>query len=154
LIGPDFYDERLFVYPGMFTNPTLTNLDEPVAVLIEKALEGSPDLAIKVVGRLIGGTLGHEIIHSIIGLIVFEQTNGELGDHLSGTSLDHKGDVMLNPNFSTFDGATGVLIAEKDKFPAEGSFSGPLDIVFTVKPKRGGSLDEIERNYPVPPAFQ
>ncbi len=154
LVGPAEFDERLFVYPGSFTNPSVTHLDEPVAPLVEKALQGSPDLTVKVVGRLIGATLGHEILHSLFGFFVFEQVDASLADHLSGTKPKHKGDIMLRTDHWTFSGATGILITDPDKFPAESSFAD-LGIGFILKPKSsGGSLIEIERTFPVPPAFQ
>jgi hypothetical protein len=76
-IGPGDFDEIIEVFAGAFDDAVAGNANEEVddvtnevvGVLVGSGLTSSPekDLAIQVLGRLLGETLAHEIVHSLIG---------------------------------------------------------------------------------------
>lgn len=74
------FNETIELFPGAYDNPVAggsTNMVdvESQAILLQIKNEASPttellDFAVKVFGRLIGETLAHEIVHSLLGSTV------------------------------------------------------------------------------------
>jgi hypothetical protein len=76
--GPAVFNETIELFPGAYDNPTggapsPTMIDtETQAILMDILGQASPppalfDFAVDVFGRLIGETLAHEIVHSLLG---------------------------------------------------------------------------------------
>lgn len=82
-IGATSFNERIVLFPGAYDvpQPSVPNTQATMvdattqAILLEIQAAASPsaallDLAIKVFGRLIGETMAHEIVHSLLGVSV------------------------------------------------------------------------------------
>jgi hypothetical protein len=76
--GPAVFNETIELFPGAYDNstsgpPSPTMIDtETQAILMDVQGQASPpaallDFAVEVFGRLIGETLAHEIVHSLLG---------------------------------------------------------------------------------------
>jgi len=77
--GPTVHDETIELFPGAYDNPmppgvsSATWVDtETQALLMDIQGQAAPpaallDFAVEVMGRLIGETLAHEIVHSLLG---------------------------------------------------------------------------------------
>lgn len=74
------FNETIDLFPGAYDNPVAGGSDtmvdvESQAILLQIKSEAAPsaallDFAVKVFGRLIGETLAHEIVHSLLGTTV------------------------------------------------------------------------------------
>ena len=79
-IGSAAFDDTIEIFPGAYDNAVSGGSDtmvdvESQALLIQIQSTASPsadllDFAVKVFGRLIGETLAHEILHSLLGFTV------------------------------------------------------------------------------------
>ena len=79
-LGSGIFNETIDLYPGAYDATITGNNDlmidtESQAIMMQIKSEASPsaallDFAAKVFGRLIGETLAHEIVHSLLGTLV------------------------------------------------------------------------------------
>ncbi len=109
--GPGVFNERIEIYPKAYSNP-VTGLDfgvdletQALIIQLESMTFTDPDLenfAVKVFGRLIGETMSHEIIHSIIGLIATSPGNAH-----NPTSITN--DIMNRGIDRNFTQRTGLV---------------------------------------------
>ena len=99
--GAGVFNERIEIYPKAYTNPT-TGLEfgvdletQALVIQLEAMTITDPDLeafAVKVFGRLIGETISHEIIHSIIGLISTTPDNAHNPTVIANDIMNQGGD--------------------------------------------------------------
>lgn len=109
--GPGHFNERLELYPGAYILPANNpefGVDTETQALVQR-LQGmtmsDPDMeafAIKVFGRLIGETMAHEIIHTIIGLISTSPGNAH-----NPTTVAN--DIMNRGGTRSFTNRTGLV---------------------------------------------
>lgn len=79
-MGAASFDETIELFPGAYDNPVAGGSENMVdtvsqAILVQIQNDASPsadliDFAVKVFGRMIGETLAHEIVHSLLGTAV------------------------------------------------------------------------------------
>ena len=155
--GPNSFDDKLEVYPGAFDIPVPSpnaneHLDEVtnsiVTAIKNSALTSTPEknLAIAVLGRLIGETLAHEILHTLIGRnIAGAFHNAEPGIE---SDIMNKGFNRSFTSRSAFEidttqiaGGDLTLIITNDK-----------DIFFINIPT-GVAQAQLNTHFPVPPTF-
>lgn len=148
-IGPADFDEVIDLFPGAMTDPNATDIDDAVVATIQAALTAPPltsnpagALAVTVVGRIIGASLAHEIVHALVGAM------------FAGGSFhtNAQRDLMRRGSGYTFEHLTGIQITDAVTFPAAGSFvdTGADNI---NRPQVDGSLPGLQANFPVPPVF-
>lgn len=110
-VGANIYNERIELYPGAYIN-TVTNSDlgidvETQALVMQLSSMSftDPDLeefAVKIFGRLIGETMAHEILHSLLGLISTSPADGHNRPAISN-------DIMNRGFERTFTQRTGLV---------------------------------------------
>jgi hypothetical protein len=146
-LGPTHFDEIITIFPGAMTSTLASDLDDRVVALIQ-ALLATPftstperDLAVTVVGRIIGTALAHEILHALIGFAF-----------AGNAHTNAARDLVAGGRAFNFEHLTGVQVTDEASFPAPGSF---VDIGrdHINRPQVDGSLPPIEASFPVPPAF-
>jgi competence ComEA-like helix-hairpin-helix protein len=147
VFGTGVDNETIDVWPGAFTNiipGDETFVDtETVAVVLE--LQSTPianpaleDLAVRIVGRLIGETMAHEIVHALIGPV-----------HLPATPDAH--DLMEVGGRRNFLDRTGIEDTSHTSPVVPTNF---VDHGLTSIAGIGaGNQALIDANFPVPPAF-
>lgn len=156
--GPTSYNDVIDVFPGAFSNAVPApnanqNVDEVtnsiISVIASSALTSTSEknLAITIFGRLIGETLAHEILHSLIGF------------NISG--LDHNpapgiaSDIM-NLGFNrSFSARTGfdIDVAQIAGGNLQSIIVGDRDVFFINIPT-GVAQAQLNTNFPVPPTFK
>ncbi len=156
-IGPNDFDETIDVWPGAFADAVAGNANENVdeltnsvvGVIQASALSSSTEksFAIRVLGRLVGETLAHEIIHSLIGSVL------TAGFHNAGPGLES--DIMNRGIDRSFTARTGFEI---DQTAIAGGdltqiITHDRGIVFINIPT-GTAQAELDRHFPVPPRFR
>ncbi|MRX27806.1 hypothetical protein [Kangiella sp. HZ709] len=123
--GPTVFNESIEIYSGEYDDPVVSILDDAVNQLVSKiASLGSPDarlnsLLIDLVGRLIGETLAHEIIHSMIGKVI--NPNGTRTNHHSPHIA--AGCIMNPGSKRNLKARTGIEITDLPNFPDVGSYT-------------------------------
>jgi hypothetical protein len=99
--GPTVFNETIDIFPGAMDNPAGELSIDAVALLIDIEAQGmTPVLepfAVNVVGRLLGLSIAHEIIHSLLG---FDIPTGHNSPAIPG-------DIMNQGRDLTFLDATG-----------------------------------------------
>lgn len=150
LVGPTFFDEVIDVFPGAMTDAGATDIDDQVVAAIQAAIAAPPltsnpanSLAVVAVGRIIGASLAHEIIHSLVGFMF----------PLGAAHTNAQRDLMRNGSAFTFEHLSGIQITDQANFPAQGSFTD-LGADHINRPQVDGSLPGLQSSFPVPPAFQ
>jgi len=157
LVGPQFFDELIVVFAGAYDDPVGGGANEHVdemtneVVRAIRALGGvssqEKDLAMRVLGRLYGETLAHEIVHSLIG--------GRLSDVGHNAHPGILDDLMNWGNDRSFEKRTGfvvdpVVIGSADILTLLAQDKG---IQFINIPT-GTAKQQIDTFFPVPPAFK
>jgi len=149
-IGPNDFDETIDVFAGAFDDPVAGNANaevdeatnEVIAAIVAFGNMSSveKDLAFVVFGRVLGETLAHEIVHSLIG--------ATLGDGFHNAHPGLLDDLMNHGIDRSFESRSGF-----EKLGALGS--GPLGtvlrdrgVVFVDIPTTD-SQTQIDRNFPV-----
>lgn len=121
-IGPAVFDETISIWPGAFDDAVSSGaaaaVDDATRQIVQ-TMQGQDftdlaikQLAIQVVGRLIGESLAHEIIHSLLGFLIPTGHN----------SPAVPSDIMNRGNDRSFQDRTGFEIVDLANFPADGSF--------------------------------
>ena len=148
LVGPTHFDEVIDIFPGAMTDPNATDIDDNVVATIQAALTAPPltstpegALAVTVVGRVIGASLAHEILHSLVGFMF-----------AGNAHTNAQRDILRNGSAFTFEHLTGIQVASPTDFPAEGSFAD-LGADHINRPQVDGTLPGLQANFPVPPTF-
>ena len=149
LVGPTQFDEIIDLFPGAMTDPNATDIDDNVVATIQAALTAPPltstpegALAVTVVGRVLGASLAHEILHSLVGFM--------FGGNAHTTA---QRDILRNGSGFTFEQLTGFQVTDTAHFPAAGSFTD-LGADQINRPQVDGTLPGLQANFPVPPTFQ
>ncbi len=147
VFGTGVGNETIDIWPGAFDNvipndPTFVDT-ETNALVIQLASQtisdpAMEDLATKVVGRLIGETMAHEIVHALIGPV-----------HLPvATDVNDLMEVGGNRSFrqrTGFEDTAHTSPVVPSNFVDHG--------IATIGPIGAGNQALIDANYPVPPAF-
>lgn len=147
LPGPANPAEDIAVFPGALDDAVGVDLDTTVRLTVQ-ALQAAdmtdPDLkhlAIRVIGRAIGFTLAHEILHGLLG---FEIPTGHNSPAIPGDIMNHGSELGITDR-------TGIVVTDNTSFPAPGSFD---DQGFGAMARVTATTQAvIDRFFPVPPAF-
>jgi len=149
LVGPTHFDEIIDIFPGAMTDPNATDIDENVVATIQAALSAPPQtstpegaLAVTVVGRIIGTSLAHEILHSLVGFMFAGNAHTQA-----------QRDILRSGSGFTFEHLTGIQVTRSADFPASGSFVD-LGADHINRPQVDGTLPGLQANFPVPPSFE
>lgn len=121
-IGPTVHDEPVSVWPGAFDDAVASgaagDVDDATRQIVQ-TLQGLDltdirlkQLGIDIVGRLIGETLAHEILHSLLGFLI-------PGGHNSPALTS---DIMNNGFDRSFQSRTGFEVTDQANFPDEGTY--------------------------------
>jgi hypothetical protein len=150
-VGATVFDETIDLFPGAYDNTVsggATNMVdvESQAILLQIRSEASPsaallDFAVKVFGRMIGETLAHEIVHSLLG---FDIPTGHNSPAIAN-------DLMNNGFERSFRQRTGIedLTMTSPVDPAHFSDHGIIAIG-GLQATNQGRIDAV---FPVPPTF-
>jgi hypothetical protein len=148
-VGPTDFDEVIQIFPGAMTDPMITDLDDGVVATIQASIDAPPltsnpagALAVTVVGRVIGTSMAHEILHALVGAMF----------PLGAAHTNAQRDILRNGSGFTFEHLTGVQITDAANFPDAGSFTD-IGRDHINRPQVDGTLPGITANFPVPPAF-
>jgi hypothetical protein len=154
-LGPADFDERITVWPGAADDDVVGNpaefVDDATRAVIrtiaaEAGMSSSRKArAMSVLARLLGETLAHEVVHSLIGRTL----SG--GGHHASPGIEHA--LMNQGSDRTFEGRTGFELTA----PAS-----TADIVDDLVDNGIGVINipvqdsqrELDTHIPVPPAFQ
>ncbi len=154
-IGPGVFNEAIDVFAGAFDDTVSGNANEEVDELTNEVVNvmilggltssAEKDLAIQVLGRLLGETLAHEIVHSLIGATLsngFHNARPGLPDDLMNHGIDRSfqnrsGFELTGPIGS--DTLTNLLVDRGIFF---------IDIPTT------DAQTLLNASFPVPPAFK
>jgi hypothetical protein len=150
--GPDVPNEEIFVWPGSYddnVNPQsadgLDDLTRKVLQKIRGLNVNDPDLktlGYTILGRLIGETLAHEILHALLGRHV-----GPDGHHQPAIA----GDLINSGQDRTFRDRTGIILLDLAQFPAPVSYQ---DTGFENMSRITETTQQlINQFFPVPPVF-
>jgi hypothetical protein len=158
-VGPQHFDESIDIYVGSYDNPIGSGDAKEVDDVTLKVLEviansqmessAEKDLAIKVIGRLYGETLAHEIIHSIIGKTLTAT------DGFHNRSPGKPDDLMNHGSERSFEKRTGFRI--------DAALIGVVDIQTLLMDDLGihfidipttDAQAQINAHFPVPPNFK
>jgi hypothetical protein len=157
LIGPEYYDENIFVYAGEYSTPVAGHANEHVDEMTNRvvsAIVGLRDassaektLAMEVLGRLYGETLAHEICHALIGR--------SLADGWHNPSPGFLDDLMNRGRDRSFANRTGFIVdpAHITKSDILTLLSNDKGIYFINIPTRD-AREQIDKYFPVPPSFK
>lgn len=153
-IGPASFDETIQVWPGAFDDAVAGNANEEVdevtndvvSVLIGGGLTSSPEKsrAIEVLGRLLGETLAHEIVHSLIG--------ATLTDGFHNARPGNESDLMNHGINRSFQNRTGFELLGPVGSADLLSLLSDRGIFFINIPT-GDSQTQLNLHFPVPPRF-
>lgn len=149
--GATVFNETIDMFPGGYDNPVppgaTVDIDvETQAIIIElqSAITSNPaleDLAVKVFGRVLGLTMAHEIVHS---LLAFEIPSGHNSPAIPN-------DLMNQGSEFTLLLATGI------KNTARVSPVDPADFVDhgigAIARLQAGNRALMDTRFPVPPSF-
>lgn len=156
-VGPEFFDENIDVFPGGYDDPValgaVQDVDDVtlkiVATITAAALTSSPEknVAIKVLGRLYGETLAHEICHSLIG--------GTLSDFSHNAHPGTLDDLMNHGSDRSFEKRTGFVInpAQIGVVSLSTLLANDRGVFFINIPTTRAK-EQIDTHFPVPPMFQ
>jgi hypothetical protein len=150
LVGPGEFDEFIQMFPGAMVDPFATDIDQIAIQTVQAAIAAPPltsnpanSFAVKVVGRVLGATMAHEILHTLVG-VVFPPPDRA---HTNAAR-----DLLRNGGAFTFEHLTGIQITNAAALPAGGFTDlGPGHI---NRPQINGSLPPLQAAFPVPPVFQ
>lgn len=146
-IGATVYDETISVWPGAFDDAAASgaagDVDDATRQVVQQ-MQGLDftdlrlkQLAIDIVGRLIGETLAHEVLHSLLGFLI------PTGHHNPAVASD----IMNRGLDRSFQNRTGFEVIDLANFPDEGSYSdtgvGLINIPTAV------TQDLIDQHFPV-----
>ncbi len=159
--GPTKYNEVISVWAGAYDDALLPPKTRPdiiddvtrelVATILAEGPISSPEksLAIQIFGRLLGSTISHEIVHSLIGTTLsglahnIPAVPGDLMNRGFEASFEEKtGYQLLGPIGS---GPLSTILFDKGM----GAMSKPTTDITT----QAYSLAELETHFPVPPTF-
>lgn len=94
-----------------------------------------------LIGRAIGFTVAHEILHGLLG---FEIPTGHHDPAIPGDIMNPGSDLGITDR-------TGIVVTDNTNFPAPGSFD---DQGFAAMARVTATTQAvIDRFFPVPPAF-
>ncbi|MCK0155384.1 hypothetical protein MWU49_16840 [Alcanivorax sp. S6407] len=121
-IGPTVHDEPISVWPGAFDDAVAGgaagDVDDATRQIVQ-TIQGLDftdirlkQLGIDIIGRLMGETLAHEILHSLLGFLI------PGGHHTPAIASD----IMNNGFDRSFQNRTGFEIVDLPNFPDEGSY--------------------------------
>lgn len=144
------YDDIVVMFPGAYdvNNSSQNMVDtETQAILLEIAATATPstallDLAVKVFGRLIGETMSHEIIHSLLGATV--SPTGHNNPSIAGELMNDYADRHFRQRTGIEDTAQSSPI-KPAKFVDHG-----IVAIGGIKTKNQALIDKV---FPVPPNF-
>ncbi len=151
-LGATTFNETIELFPGAYDNPVSggsSNMvdTESQAILLQIQSEASPsaallDFAVKVFGRMIGETLAHEIVHSLLGTAVgpsYHNTPAIAGD-------------LMNAGFDRhFRQRTGVEDTAMTSPVIPSNFiDHGVATIGGLQARNQGLVDGV---YPVPPAL-
>jgi hypothetical protein len=122
-IGAAVHDEPISVWPGAFDDViaggAAGDVDDATRQIVQ-AMQGLDftdlrlkDLAIAVIGRLIGETLAHEILHSLLGFLI------PTGHNTPAVASD----IMNHGVDRSFQSRTAIEVTDLANFPDEGTYS-------------------------------
>jgi hypothetical protein len=152
--GPASFNDTIDVFPGAFATPVSSpNANEHVdevtnsvaTVIKNSALTSTPEkhLAIRVLGRLIGETLAHEILHSLIGFNISGR------DHNPSPGIEN--DIMNFGFNRSFTARTGFEIDPTQI--AGGDLTSIItndNDVFFINIPTGIAQAQLNTHFPVP----
>lgn len=152
--GPSVLNETIKMWPANFADPVIhalpgSNVDDAVLQIVTEM--NSMDLTdlrlmelkINAIGRLLGESLAHEIIHSLIGKI----------DNPNGTRTDHNSPAIaagciMNPGSNrSFQHRTGIEISDLANFPDIGSYTDHG--TNTINTPSAQIQTQIDQDFPV-----
>lgn len=147
--GPGSFTESIDVWPGAYADAgagAASEIDDvtltAMAAIVGMSMMSSPEKekAIQLLGRLIGETLSHEIVHSLVG---FTLTGGDHNRPAKPHSLMNQGvDRSLADRTGIRPVASPVSI-DNTVDDGIGAINLPADDAKT----------QIDRHFPVPPVF-
>lgn len=155
-IGPMSFDESIDVFAGAFDDPVAGNANEEVdeatneivATIVAFGGMSSSEkaLAFVVFGRVLGETLAHEIVHSLIG--------ATLSDGFHNAHPGFRDDLMNHGIDRSFESRSGFEITAP-------LGSGTIDVILRdrgvvfVNIITGDAQAQANQSFPIPgPAFQ
>jgi hypothetical protein len=155
-IGPASFDELIDVFAGAFDDAVAGNANaevdeatnEIVATIVAFGGQSSSEkaLAFVVFGRVLGETLAHEIVHSLIG--------ATLGDGFHNAHPGFGNDLMNHGIDRSFESRSGFEVTAP-------LGSGTIDVVLRdrgavfVNIITGDAQAQVNQSFPIPgPAFQ
>jgi hypothetical protein len=152
-IGPNFFDETIRVFPGAFDDPVATgdasDVDDAtrnaVAVIVADEFTSSPERerAIQLIGRLLGETLAHEIVHSLIGSAL---SGGAHNAPPVPSELMNRGNDRSLTARSAFEIVNPALPPDLDNLADRG--------IGFINIPHGDTQDLLNNDFPVPPHFR
>ncbi len=117
--GPTEFDEEIDLFPGAYDNPSAIDVTPATQTLVQRlASQDFTDpvlkqLGIDVFGRLLGETMAHEIIHSLLAFLIPTGHNDPpIANDLMNRGVDRD-----------FRQRTGIEVTDTASFPAPGSFT-------------------------------
>jgi len=148
--GPTVFNDLIEVYPGAYAtnNPGSTlELDTQTIALINELTNATTSnpameaLAVKMLGRLIGETTAHEILHSLLGSTI--SPDGHNSPSISGDILNHGRE-------RTFTQRTGMVntVMTSPMDPADFTDNG----LNTINRLQTANQNRINTLFPVNPA--
>lgn len=153
-IGPASFDETIQVWAGAFDDAVSGNANaevdevtnDVVSVLMGGGLTSSPEKsrAIEILGRLLGETLSHEIVHSLIG--------ATLTDGFHNARPGNESDLMNHGIDRSFQSRTGFELLGP---VGSADLLGLLNDrgIFFINIPTGDAQTQINLHFPVPPRF-
>ncbi|WP_251358419.1 hypothetical protein [Kangiella sp. TOML190] len=152
--GPSVFNEPIKIFTGEYDDPLVTtspndSIDDAVSQLVSE-ISGlaSTDarltsLNINLIGRLIGETLAHEVIHSLVGKI--KNPNGTFTNHNSPAIASG---CIMNPGTQrSVHHRTGLEITDLPNFPDQGSYTDHG--TSAINTACSGVQSQIDADFPI-----
>lgn len=154
-IGAGFFDETISVFAGAFDDPVAGNanqeVDEATNEVVRVLISSGPtssiekNRVIQIIGRLLGETLAHEVVHSLIGATLSD------GPHNARPGVTD--DLMNHGRDRSFQNRTGFRLLA----PVGSDVLANILVdrgIFFINIPTGDTKAQLDRHFPVPPKFR
>jgi hypothetical protein len=144
--GAAVFNEPIDMFPGAFDNPSTADIStEVLALLVQIESQGMTpaleDFTVDVIGRLLGFTMSHEIVHS---LLAFDIPSGHNAARIPGDLMNNGPDITFTES-TGFEDTAHTSPVDPANFVDHGIAS-----MASLQAVNQGRMDA---RFPVPPAF-